>query len=482
MIDSRPKPSKFSPLICSFIHDACTSSTNQNKKQKPGGFLRAIVWLVFLALIAGGVYLIFFRKPKDGAADAKGPGGGKGGGRGGAGMVIVSTATAQKGDIGDYVKRIGNVVPVYTATIYAQVTGVVKTVYYKEGQTINQGDPLVDIDSSLYDAALEQAEGTLDKDTNVLAKDEKDLERYEEAWKLNAIAKQILDDQRLQVEQDKGVVRNDKGVRDYDQAQVNYCHITSPITGRVGLRLVDPGNLITAGANSSAAPLAVITQMTPITVVFSVPEGNGDLTSVLDHMKNSAPDSSPLVAEVYDSTDAKKLATGKFIALDSQIDTSTGGVKARAQFDNDDFQLFPNQFVNMHLLVKTLTGVTLIPTADIQQNGQTSFVYVIKDGAAHVRNVTVGITDDKLGVTQVDGLDPGEIIADSSFDKLQNDSKVTVQGAKSPGGGKGKPHGDKAGDSAPGEGTAASDDHASPSPGASASPGGHRHRSDSNGS
>ena len=454
----------------------------QNKKQKPGGAARFIVWLVFLALVAGGVYLIFF-KPK-GAADSKGPGGGRGAGRsGGGGPVVIATATAQTGDIGDYVKRIGNVVPVYTATVYAQVTGVVKTVYYKEGQPIKQGDPLVDLDSSLYDAALEQAKGTLDKDTNVLAKDEKDLERYEEAWKLNAIAKQILDDQRLQVEQDKGVVRNDQGVVDYDQAQVNYCHITAPVTGRVGLRLVDPGNLVSAGANTNAAPLAVITQMTPITAVFSVPEANGNLAAVLNHIKSSAPDPSPLVAELYDSTDTKKIATGEFIALDSQIDTSTGAVKARAQFDNEDFELFPNQFVNVHLLVRMLTGVTLVPTAAIQQNGETSFVYVIQDGTAHVRNVTVGIYDDKRGVTQVDGLNGGEVIADSSFDKLQNNSKVVLQGSKSFGGDKGKRGGGKAGDSpaASGTGATAADDQPSPSPGASSSPSasgspnGHRH-------
>ncbi len=195
-----------------------------------------------IAAIAGfGIYLLMGNKQQ-----AKT-------GRGGNAPVVIATTTAQKGDIGDYIKRIGTVVPVYTALIFAQVTGVVKEVHFQEGQTVNKGDPLVDIDSSLYDATLTQAEGTLEKDTNVLLKDQTDLERYEEAWKLNAIAKQILDDQRLLVEQDKGTVKNDQGTVDFDKVNVEYCHIKSPLTGRVGLRLIDPGNLDhRGGANGGA--------------------------------------------------------------------------------------------------------------------------------------------------------------------------------------------------------------------------------------
>ena len=245
------------------------------------------------------------------------------------------------------------------------------------------------------------------------------------------------------MEQDKGTVKNDQGTVNFDKLQVEYCHITAPITGRVGLRLVDPGNLITAGANSGN-PLAVITQMQPITVVFSIPEANNNLGAVMAQLKNEA----KLTVDAYDSTDQTKLASGEFLAMDSQIDTTTGTVKMRATFSNDDLALFPNQFVNAHLLVRTLTGVTLIPTAVIQQNGQTSFVYVIKDDTVHIQNIKPGVVDEKLGLTQVEGVNPGDVIASSSFDKLQDESKVSIDTGK-PADDK-KPGGDKKGKAAGG--------------------------------
>jgi len=334
--------------------------------------------------------------------------------------ITVSPATAQEGSVGVYLEAIGTVTPVYTASIFSQVTGVVWAVNYQEGQLVKKGDPLLDIDSRQYEATLLQAQGALERDQSLLAQSKMDLERYQAAWARNAVAKQTLDDQEKLVLQNEGAVKNDQGTVQYDQIQVEYCHIAAPISGRVGLRLVDPGNLVTVGANisSSGNPLVVITQLQPITVIFTIPEDS------IDGLQAQLLKHATLTVDVYDRSAQKKLASGKVLALDNQIDTTTGTVKVRAIFDNDDFALFPNQFVNVRLLVQTLEGVTLIPSAAIQQNGQTSFVYVIENSVAHLRNIKAGVTDN--GQTQVEGIKPGDIVADSSFDKLQNNVKITL--------------------------------------------------------
>jgi multidrug efflux system membrane fusion protein len=333
-------------------------------------------------------------------------------------QITITTATAKKGNIGDYLDAIGTVTPVYTASIFSQVTGVVFKVDYQEGQLVRKGDPLTDIDDRQYVATLLQAQGALERDENLLAQAKMDLQRYQAAWARNAVAKQILDDQEKLVMQDEGTVKNDQGSVQFDQLQVEYCHITAPFPGRVGLRLVDPGNLVAAGPSSTANPLAVITQIQPITVIFTLPEDS--LGAVEAQLRKDA----KLTVDAYDRTAQTKLGSGKLLALDNQIDTTTGTVKVRAVFDNDDFALFPNQFVNTRLLVQTLEGVTLIPSATIQQNGQTSFVYVIQDNVAHLHNIKVGVTDN--GLTQVEGINPGDVVANSSFDKLQDNSKVTI--------------------------------------------------------
>jgi len=317
------------------------------------------------------------------------------------------------------------VTPVYTASITSQVTGVVTAVNYTEGEIVNKGDSLTDIDSRPYEATLLQAQGTLERDENVLAQAQMDLERYQAAWARNAVAKQILDDQDKVVHQDEGTVKFDQGVVQYDQVQVDYCHIKAPIAGRVGLRLVDPGNLVTANSGNSGNPLVVITQLQPITVIFTIPEDS--LGAVQEQLRKDA----KLSVEALDRSAQTTLASGELLALDNQIDTTTGTVKVRASFPNGDNALFPNQFVNVRLLVQTLKGVTLIPSAAIQQNGQVSFVYVIKDGVAHVQNVTPGDTD--KGRSQVDGINPGDVIANSSFDKLQDNSKVLISAGGAPG-------------------------------------------------
>jgi multidrug efflux system membrane fusion protein len=331
--------------------------------------------------------------------------------------VTATVATAKKGNIGIYLDAIGTVTPVHTASITSEVNGLIVAVHFTEGQRINKGESLVDIDPRPYRATLLQAQGTLERDQNVLAQAQMDLTRYRAALARNAIAQQMVDDQEKLVLQDQGTVKNDQGTVQFDQLQVEYCHITAPISGQIGLRLVDPGNVVQATGTTT---LAVITQMQPITVIFTLPEDS--LGPVVGRLRENA----KLSVDVFDRTAQTKIASGQLLALDNQIDTTTGTVKVRSIFDNKDSALFPNQFVNTRLLVNTLQGVTLVPASTVQQNGQSSFVYVIQNDVAHLRAVKPGVTDG--GMTQVDSVKSGEIVADSSFDKLQDNAKVAVSG------------------------------------------------------
>ena len=284
---------------------------------------------------------------------------------------------------------------------------------------VRKGDPLIDIDPRPFQATLLQAQGVLERDQAILAQGLMDRDRYRDAWARNAIPKQTLDDQEKIVLQQAGTVKNDQGTVAFDQVQLGYCHITAPISGRVGLRLVDPGNVVQAAGTTT---LAVITQLQPITVIFTIPEDN--LGQVQPRLRVGA----KLAVEAYDRAALKKIASGSLLTLDNQIDTTTGTVKARASFENRDTALFPNEFVNARLLVNTLQGATIIPTSSIQHNGNVSFVYVIEDNTAHMRNVQPGVTEGNN--TEVTGINPGEVVADSSFDKLQDKAKVVV--AKQP--------------------------------------------------
>jgi membrane fusion protein, multidrug efflux system len=337
-----------------------------------------------------------------------------GGRRAFSGPVPVVETTAQQGSIGVYLDAIGTVTPVYTASISSQVTGVITAVHYREGQYVRKGDPLIDIDDRPYNAQLMEAEGTLQRDQNLLAEAEMDQKRYQSAWSKNAIPRQTLDDQEKLVLQDQGLVKNDQGTVAYDQVQVGFCHIKSPIDGRVGLRLVDPGNLVTA---NSTTTLVVVTQMAPITVIFTIAEDS--LPSVLEQMHSGR----PLTVEALDRTDEHVLDTGRLVSVDNQIDTVTGTVKLRAEFPNGKGILFPNQFVNAHLLVQTLNKQTLIPTSAIQHNGAVDYVYLIQNGKAVMRNVKSGVTN--AGETAVTGINPGDVVANSSFQKLLNGSPVS---------------------------------------------------------
>jgi multidrug efflux system membrane fusion protein len=329
--------------------------------------------------------------------------------------VTITTATASKGDIGVYLAAIGTVTPVYTSSITSQVNGLVTAVHYKEGQRVRKGDALIEIDPRPYRATLLQAQGALERDQNLLAQAQMDLTRYRAALARNAIAAQTVEDQQKLVLQDEGTVKNDQGSVQYDQLQLDYCHITAPISGQVGLRLIDPGNVV---QSTGGTTLVVITQLQPITVIFTLAEDT--LGPVVARLRDHA----TLAVDVFDRGGQKKIASGQLLALDNQIDTTTGTVKVRALIDNRDNALFPNQFVNARLLVNTLKGVTLIPAPAVQQNGTSSFVYVITNAVAQLHAVKTGVTDG--GVTQVDGINPGDVVATSGFDKLQDKSRVVV--------------------------------------------------------
>ena len=371
-------------------------------------WLRVFVWIALL-LTFGLIFALVLYHHDDSQSSAPTPR------RGSTGPVTTSTSVAQKGNIGVYLYAIGTVTPVYTASITSEVTGLVSQVHYREGQLVRKGEALIDIDARPYQAQLMQAEGALERDTYVLEQAKMDLGRYRDAWAKNGIPKQTLDDQEKIALQDEGTVKNDEGTVQYDQVEVAFCHITAPINGRVGLRLVDPGNVVQANGTTS---LAVITQLQPITVIFTIAEDS--LTQVQAQMRQSK----RLSVEAFDRAQQTKIAAGSLLTLDNQIDTTTGTVKLRAIFDNKDSALFPNQFVNTKLLVKTLQGVTLIPTSAIQHNGQAAFVYIILNDTAQIRTIKPGVADS--GMTAVEGINPGDVVADSSFDKLQNNSKIVV--------------------------------------------------------
>jgi multidrug efflux system membrane fusion protein len=282
--------------------------------------------------------------------------------------VIVHVTAAYQGDMGVYLDALGTVTPISTVNIYSQVSGQVIGVHYREGQVVTKGDTLIDIDPRPYQAQLQQVEGLLEHDRGVLKQAEIDLARYREAFASHAVAKQVLDDQEQAVIQDQGAVEYDLGQEQYAQVQLSYCHISAPTSGRVGLRLIDSGNTIFAGA---ANPLAVITELQPITVVFNVAEDHlGPVQSQLRQHKR-------LSVEAFDRSASMKLAVGSLLTLDNQVDTSTGTVRFRGEFDNRDLALFPNQFVNARLLVNTLRGSILIPSAAVQRNGTQAFVFVV---------------------------------------------------------------------------------------------------------
>lgn len=365
-------------------------------------------WLLPVALLAGGWFFFSHRAPGGSLQSGRKAGAPR--------AVPIVTAPVTRGAIDAYISGLGIVTPVHTVTVTSRVQGEIMTVNYREGQMVHRGELLLTVDSRPYQAALTQAEGQLDHDQALLDEARIDLERYRAAHARNAIAGQQLEDQEKVVLQDQGTVKNDHGLVESARVNLQYCNIASPIDGRVGLRLVDPGNLVLA---NSTTGLVVITQLQPITVITSVAEDN--LPQIQEQLRQGH----TMTVEAFDRTQQKKIASGALLTLDNVIDTSTGTVKLKAIFPNQDGALFPNQFVNARLLVSTEQGATLVPTAAIQRNAQGAFVYAVKpDQTAEMHAVTVGTTEGN--VAAVTGIAPGAVVAVNGFDKLQDGVKVTT--------------------------------------------------------
>ena len=418
--DSRDKRPHADDLGQSFeAHSGNVGSAFEERNASPELLVHkkshGLLWVILIVGVLVAVFLVYyFTKPKTPAGAAGG------GGRGQNGPAAITVGTTAAGNINVYVSALGTVTPVSTITLYSQITGVVMSVHYREGQIVHRGDPLVDIDPRPYQANLTQAEGALEHDQGLLAQAEMDLKRYQAAWERNAIAKQQLDDQEKLVLQYQGTVKADEGTVAYDKVQLGYCHIVSPINGRVGLRLVDPGNTVFSGSSST---LVVITQLQPITVVFNVSED--DLPGVQTELKGNR----AMEVDAFDRADEKNLEAGKLTSLDNQIDTTTGTVKFRANFANTNLVLFPNQFVNARLLERTLTNATLAPTSAVQYNGTAAFVYIVNPNNT-VGTQPVTVVTGNENVTAVTGVNNGVTVATSGFDRLENGAHVQVHQSK----------------------------------------------------
>lgn len=389
---------------------------------RPRGTKRAMLIVVVVAVLlaAGGYWLA--HSNSENAQGARGGGrGGRGGpgGPGGPGGLPMPVGVAQvaNGDINITLNALGTVTPLRSVTITAQVAGNLLKVNFKEGEMVKEGDSLAEIDPRPYQAQLTQYEGALARDEALLANSKIDLERYTTLFSQDSIAKQQLDSQKSLVHQYEGTVKSDQGQIDNAKVNISYTKITAPVTGRVGLRQVDPGNNVSVGG-----AIVVITQLKPIDVLFTIPEDN--LPPVLKKMHAG----DKLSSDAYDRAGTTKLATGSLASLDNQVDTSTGTVKAKAEFANDDEGLFPNQFVNVHLLLDVLRNAIVIPTSALERGSEGLFVYVVQpDHTVQVRNIKTGPTEgEKVAVT--DGLKVGESVVTSGADRLRDGSKVELPG------------------------------------------------------
>ena len=334
--------------------------------------------------------------------------------------IPVSVGPAKLGDIDIYLDALGTVTPVYTVTVTSRVAGELTDVYYAEGQMVKKGDLLAAIDPRPYQALLLQAQGQLARDQALLKNARLDLVRYQNAFEQRAIPEQQLATQQALVEQDAGVVELDQGTLAAAQVNVDYTRIVSPIDGRVGLRTVDPGNIVPADGTTG---LVTVTQLQPITVIFDISED--DLPQVTEQLAAGR----TLGVTALDRSQQHKLAVGTLITIDNQINPTTGTVRARATFPNSKSELFPNQFVNARLLVKTLTKVTLAPSSAIQHNNDAAFVYVVQpDGTVKSQDVKIVATEGEF--TAVTGVSVGAQLVTDGFDKLQTGSKIVVKQAQ----------------------------------------------------
>ena len=329
----------------------------------------------------------------------------------------VDAETIGVGDIRVTLDELGTVNPLAVVTVMTQINGQLMSVGFQEGQMVKQGDFLAQIDPRPFEVALEQAEGTLAHDQGLLAQAQADLKRFQMLARQDSIAQQQADDQRYLVMQDQGSVKADQAQIDNAKLNLAYCHIVSPVTGRVSLRKVDPGNYV---QTSDTGGIVVVTQEQPISVLFSVAED--DLPAVLARWHAGA----TLQAQAYDRSNATRLATGTLASTDNQVDTTTGTVQMRAIFPNEDERLFPNQFVNIRLLLDTRRGVVRVPVAAVQQGAPGTYVYVInQDGTVSARPVTLGPTDGPYAQV-LSGLAAGERVVTDGTDRLRDGEKIAV--------------------------------------------------------
>jgi multidrug efflux system membrane fusion protein len=380
-------------------------ASNSRKKQLLSGSdrrLRVVVALT-LALLCASFSGCTGGDSKQQKAQAAGPR-----------AVSVAVAKVQQQDMPVYLVGLGTVTAFYTANIKSRVDGQIMRVNFQEGQTVQQGDLLIVIDSRPYQVQVEQMQAQLFKDQATLRDARLNLERFTTLIPSGSIAQQQVDTQKSLVDQLDGQVRTDQAQIDTAKLQIVYCNITAPFTGRVGLRQVDPGNIVHAADTN---PMLVLTQLQPIAVIFTLPEDQ--LPTVAQHMKNAT-----LMVEAYSHDNGAKLATGKLMTIDNQIDPTTGTDKLKAVFDNKDNQLWPNQFVNASLLLETRKNSTVVPTAAILRGPQGTFVYLAKpDKTVEARSVTISITQgDTTGIAQ--GLKPGDTVVTDGQDKLQTGSRI----------------------------------------------------------
>jgi membrane fusion protein, multidrug efflux system len=374
------------------------------KPRRGGGWIIVVLAL----LVIGGI--VWWVRP---AATPQQGGAGRN-----AGAMSIVPEPVTKGDIGVNLNALGTVTSLATVTVRTQISGYLIRIAFTEGQDVKKGDLLAEIDARPYEAALAQANGQLARDEALLKGAQVDLTRYQGLAAQNAVPHQTLDTQVALVAQDQGTVEADRGQVKAAEVNLQYCRILSPLDGRVGLRQVDQGNYVTPGDTNG---LVVITQLQPISVLFTLPEDN--LQTVLKRMQNGT----KLPTAAYDRSGASKISDGTLQTFDSQIDPTTGTIKARAEFPNADKLLYPNQFVNVRLLVDTHTGVTLMPAAGIQRGVPGTFVYLVNaDSTVSVRKVALGVTDgERVEVTS--GLVPGDRIVVDGADKLRDGAKINVR-------------------------------------------------------
>jgi membrane fusion protein, multidrug efflux system len=382
---------------------------------KPGRARHALIAAIaVLVLVVGGTWAYFhYVRGPDAATDAKpAKGKGKRGGDPNAATPVVAAAVG-KGDINIYLTGLGSVTPLKTVTVRSRVDGELMRVNFTEGQMVKAGDLLAEIDPRPYQVMLGQAEGQLVKDEALLQNARIDFQRYSTLFKQDSIAKQQVDTQAALVRQYEGAIVTDKAAVDNARLQLTYARITAPVSGRLGLRQVDPGNIVHAG---DAGGMVVITQLQPISVIFTIPQDQ--LSQVM--LKREA----KLPVEAWDRENRTRIAAGQLITVDNQIDVTTGTVKLKAQFPNDDAALFPNQFVNCRMLVDTRRDVVTVPVAALQRGSQGIYVYVVKDDSTvSVRPVKLGPQEGER-VAVESGLAAGERIVTDGLDRLREGAKV----------------------------------------------------------